>query len=203
MEAGVVWRSKGRAPAPSLLASPRPSSAVRAGAPPPSPRPPSRLTGAPPAPLPPADAFPFPDSERGDCLPSFRPSLPLSGYPLVGALTRRCPRPRPFRGRAARQGEGKGAAVAALGWAGKEAAPCLQRDQLGLRVEADEFLEVFHTPGPGSGAERWLSCHGPGVRRAHTGAWVYCRGAGALSGGLPRPRPPLPQVRRCPRPQSP
>lgn len=77
------------------------------------------------------------------------------------------------------------------------------KDQLGLRVEADEFLEVFHTPGPGSGAERWLSCHGPGVRRAHTGAWVYCRGAGALSGGLPRPRPPLPQVRRCPRPQSP
>lgn len=106
----------------------------------------------------------------------------------MGALTRPRPRPRPISERASRPGEGKGAAAAtaaaaaaaALGWAGKEAAPCLQEDQLGPRVEAaTEFLEVFHTPGPssararglaGSGAECWLYCHGPGVRRTQTGA---------------------------------
>lgn len=90
----------------------------------------------------------------------------------------------------------------ALGWAGKEAAPCLR--SAGTRVEAAELLKVFHCHGPswhelsglaGSRAECRF-CHGPGIQSAKASAGGSLRWPS-------RPRPPLPLGPRCPRPRSP
>lgn len=65
--------------------------------------------------------------------------------------------PHPVRSPVARSGtsrkeeprqhttRGGGAVAATVRWAGKEAAPCLQGDQLGPRIEFTEFLELFNT----------------------------------------------------------
>lgn len=95
-----------------------------------------RAPRAPPRPL---MHFLFPIPSVETVFPVSDLHCPFQATPFVGALTRPRPCPRPVRGRAARPGEGKGAAAAAaaavaLGWAGKEAAPCLQGDQLGPRV---------------------------------------------------------------------
>ncbi|MEJ1288799.1 hypothetical protein NN561_019834 [Cricetulus griseus] len=53
--------------------------------------------------------------------------------------------PRGKREPRQRTTRGGGAVAAAVRWAGKEAAPCLQGDQLGPRIESAEFRELFDT----------------------------------------------------------
>lgn len=53
--------------------------------------------------------------------------------------------PRGKREPRQRTTRGGGAVAATVRWAGKEAAPCLQEDQLGPRIESAEFLVLFDT----------------------------------------------------------
>lgn len=151
----------------------QPTTAVPANAPPTSRQPPFRLIGAPPGPAPPADAFPFPESERGDCFPSFRPSLLLSTNPRGYAHK---PRPHPF---------GCGLGV------GGEGGSSLFVGSAGARVEATELLKVFHSYGPSWRELAAWRVPAPNAGSAPARESGVPRPArGALSGGLPAPGHP-------------